>query len=324
MLSQKTVRIALAALILVPLSACAPKYEAKFKPAANEAKSYHIDTDQNVNMSLMGMQMKQQMRPQMDVTFTPTETAADGMVTVKMTYDDVKLQQSMSMGDQQAPGLDMGKLMGDSATKVAEAVKGQSVTARIAANGEVIGVDGTRELSRKATEAAKAAMMEAFKGQNLPPEAMDQLQNQDDQSGPFAGDQVRSTLVEIFDYFPPKPVKKGDTWTENDTLPGPGSMLSEEKFTVAELDKDKAVIKFERTIKPNPDAPATPMGPMKGKLSLSGTSTGTAEVDVKTGWLLRLDEEGSLTGEMKMEGGMMPGSMSIPMQQKWHTVVAPK
>lgn len=322
MFLPRSLPVVFALATLLPLASCTPKLDASFKPPANQPRSYRVDAEQTVTSSLLGAEMVQKTRPQFDLSLLPTATDDAGAVTLRMTYDKVGLEQSNTVA---GVSLDIGKLAGgDLPGEVADAVQGESLTARIGPKGEVLEVSGADEIARKVREAVSGQLQQGDRASDPRMQGLGKMLEQDDSlSGSFSEDQAKALLAGMFDFYPPAPLKAGETWTETGTLPGPGSPLADKKFTVVSIDGDRATVKFDHVIKPNPDAPPMSMGPLRGRVSLSGQASGTAELDRDTGWLQRLEEQGEVSGQMKMEGGaMMPGTLTIPVKRQWRATVA--
>ncbi len=100
--------------------------------------------------------------------------------------------------------------------------------------------------------------------------------------------------------YPAEVLKSGDKWSTK-LQPDPKSdFVIESSYTLDEIKGKTAVISFNGTI--------TGSQIMGEKAVISGTISGTSEVDIKTGWLLNAAVNQKLEMEMEQQG------MSIPMQ----------
>lgn len=100
--------------------------------------------------------------------------------------------------------------------------------------------------------------------------------------------------------YPSEVLKTGDKWSTK-LQPDPKSdFVIESSYTLDEIKGKTAVISFNGTISGSQI--------MGEKAVISGTISGTSEVDIKTGWLLNAAVNQKLEMEMEQQG------MSIPMQ----------
>ena len=102
--------------------------------------------------------------------------------------------------------------------------------------------------------------------------------------------------------YPSEVLKTGDKWSTK-LQPDPKSdFVIESSYTLDEIKGKTAVISFNGTISGSQI--------MGEKAVISGTISGTSEVDIKTGWLLNAAVNQKLEMEMEQQGMRIPMQMS--------------
>ena len=108
--------------------------------------------------------------------------------------------------------------------------------------------------------------------------------------------------------FPEHEISVGDSW-EVSTQPDPSSDFTvNSTYTLTDIKGSKAFISYDGTVS------GTEMNGNKAKLS--GTITGKAEVNTKTGWLESATTMQKLDMEMEQQGQTVPMSLSSVIELK--------
>ncbi len=129
---------------------------------------------------------------------------------------------------------------------------------------------------------------------------------------------MKDQLSTIFSMYTEKPVQKGMEWTKTYAVRAPLPMNVTEKWTM--LDRADGIVKlaFSSEVASNSNAPGIEFMGMKMTTTVTGKVTGTAEIDVKTGWPQRIISDLDLNVDVSFMGMSMP--RKLQGKQIWETV----
>ncbi|MFK7960471.1 MAG: DUF6263 family protein [Phycisphaerales bacterium] len=141
---------------------------------------------------------------------------------------------------------------------------------------------------------------------------------------PGQGSPAAMLLGQLIPKLPKAPVSTGDAWKQ--TVPAepplPGEVevtwtMQKLKGSIVVTDLESTVTLENEDIEPQPGMMAT--------ITMNGTQRGTADIDVQTGWMTRLESTQSMSGSITLNGGPVP--TVVPMTStaisKLRTVPAP-
>jgi hypothetical protein len=111
---------------------------------------------------------------------------------------------------------------------------------------------------------------------------------------------VRATLGSFLDYFPEHKVAVGDAWVVERNRGGVVPMGIRNTWSMRRLRRSVAALALDGVL-----SSAEP----RSGVVLSGTQTGTAEVDVTTGFLIQADIRQSIRGSILAQGTVIPVEM---------------
>lgn len=244
----------------------------------NLAKGDVVSTVQEVDMTteiVMGDQkVTMAMKIGMDISMAAQEVDADGLHTIKYTYDGMRVKIT---GGPMAIDFDSAKgKPSDPMSKVFAAMVGQSITAKVTREGKVKELVGIEEMVAKVS-----------KESGLPAAAARQQ-----------ADSMKQSLEQAFAYYPAKPVGVGDAWEGKlEMAGGMGGqpMVINTNYTMQERKDGQATIKADGKLKSEGDG------------GLAGTMAGVVKLDEKTGVAKSGDMEMKFSGnvggtEMTMAG----------------------
>jgi hypothetical protein len=131
---------------------------------------------------------------------------------------------------------------------------------------------------------------------------------------------LKQALSETFNFLPAKPVKKGDTWKRDNTVPlGPfGTFTTENTYTYQGPGKDGDEITVKPSVSYAPPKTAESILPFKitkGDFKM-GSAQGTIVFDNKAGKLVRQDLAFSVTGTLSIEAAGKEASLDLQLEQK--------
>jgi Family of unknown function (DUF6263) len=194
------------------------------------------------------------------------------------------------------------------------------LTMKLAPDGTLEDVNGMDEVVDKMAAAAKETMTaEMTKAMaDLPPEAKAMMGKMGDMNGMIDGvigamkkmmgnEAMKSQLQPLTGFYPDQPVRRGSTWTKSIPVGGPVPMNMDATYTVAERGGGFMNVTIDGDIKSVPGS-GVDMGFMKTEFDMSGTQSGTMQLDEATGWVT------ASTIEVSMEGSMKVAQMSTPMK----------
>ena len=303
--------IALSAAFLLCLASSLPAQEGekvtlewKFK----KGDSHRYEISYLMEMEISGTEITQEMLmgTQMDVT----DVTAEGVATLKVSYDRIKAKMSGPMNSDYDSDKDKKPGEGDILGRVMSAFLGKSVSIQLTKKGECVKFEGMAKL-----------MEEAIKEMPEEQQAMGEMMKAS------MNDEYGKTMMQMSMGFLPKaPVGKGDTWSDTAALSMGviGKMDMKSKSTLKEIrngGKEAVVgqdIKFD--FKPGDGGGA--MGPMEVTESkmkaemvwlvdkgIIQSSKGSMTTDMNAG-----GQEMTMT--MKMEMKLAPKSKDVPSVDK--------
>ena len=153
-------------------------------------------------------------------------------------------------------------------------------------------------------------MTTKMKEEGISTDALEMMKNQ------FNDKEMQQTFgANMSSLLPTTPVKVGDSWNKTTMMKMLG-LKFDTKYTLDKVQDGKAYLSIASTGTPIPDAEPMKMMGMEMKYNLTGTQTGNAVVDLKTGFPINSNLNQDFDGTMTMSGGMLPGEMDADMSVK--------
>lgn len=275
--SRVLVLLAVPALLL--LAACSKPVDLRMQFAAGDRHEYDLVNE--LQMEMMGQNVPQ--RSTQTLVYEITEVSPDNVATVKSTMD---LEGMMGMGDAMAQGAD--EILGE--------VGQLELSYQMTPKGDISNVQGVDAFVNKITEVSKKAMedqmsaltpeqkkaMEGMGGAFSPDKMMEQMTGVFKKM--FSPETMEKMLEQNMHFYPPQPVKVGDTWTGSYEMGMPMPAKVDSSYTVVSRNSGSVAVSYKSTISPLPGG-VFEMGPMKIEMKTSGTVDGTVEIDEASGWL---------------------------------------
>lgn len=175
--------------------------EWKFK----KGDAFRYEMSQNTEMDMAGMEITQEMT--FGTSWDVTDVTADGVATIKSTYDRIKMKMTGPLSSDYDSDKDKKPAEGEWLSGIFAGFLGKSITFQINRKGEVLKVDGITKLVEAAIEALPEEQ-QGFAGM------MKQYLNDDTFKG----------MMQLFlPILPKDPVDKGATW-EGGTSVGMGGL----------------------------------------------------------------------------------------------------
>ena len=228
---------------------------------------------------------------------TGDSVAADGVATVRMRIEAIKMTSSTPMGsvnyDSAAPATATDSTAAMLASVYGPMI-GANLTATMAPNGVVRTLEGMAKLKETAQAVQQATAGLGLGGADL------------------LSDEAMKSTYRNFGSLPDKPVKPGDTWKSEVTIPNPlGAQTVSSTFTAKGVEKldgrDVVRIGVVEVIK---TAPGGTMGPMSVQVG-DGTSQGDVLFNAKLGRLERCTIDTAIPMSMNLPS---PDGSTISIQ----------
>jgi len=277
----------------VLLSACGSSFSPTFTPEVGDKRTIQQTDFITMAMEVMGQSMPMNMSNDAAWTCEVTAVDAAGDVTMLVTIERMRVDLGMDMLEGM-PGMDMDFSFLNDAQ---EAMKGQSFTVTVSPGGEIRRIEGAD------------AIAQHVQSQITLPRGMPGMGGAEMLSE-FVGEAALRQQVEMwmapYKQFDGRPAR---TWTKQGSQNmGMSEMGYTQTFTLNEVDQGAAKLSFESVYDVGGD------GMMGMDMTPEGKATGTAELELGTGWIRRMQTNYNLTVSASMEG--MPGmdlSMSMTL-----------
>jgi hypothetical protein len=207
---------------------------------------------------------------------TTQDVAADGTGTIQALFESIKMEMGTPMGtfvyDSAVPANTGDPMVAQIAAMVGGMV-GESLTIVMSPNGAIQKIEGMSAILEK----VKKANPQAVAGLGIP--GLDSV---------LSDDAMKGTFGQGFPAFSSTPVKPGDTWKQDVTLPNPfGTMTVATVFTFKAVEtaggKEVARIVSTSTVKATPGSKPPPL-PLPMTIQFSdGTGQGELLFDRRLG-----------------------------------------
>ena len=282
---MKIIKVAFTGLfLLLGLTIVSAQVKLSFNPEKGKKYEYQTEAVIMTNIAVMGQNISTEMEMSMKylmevVGKTSQETLA------QFTYQDISYivtSPMMNMGyDSKNPSenpSDMDKMI----EKIFSAFIGKSFALSVAPDGTVNSVTGMDAIVESMTQSVAA-------GGQIAAQISEAVKQQ------FNENATKNMFEQSFKFYPENTVKAGDSWTVDNTLEISNmDTKTKTKYTIKEIKKNIAAIAVESTLEMKPGAG------MEG--TLTGTQTGTMQVDTKTGMPVLHDMSQTIKGPIKSQG----------------------
>lgn len=202
-----------------------------------------------------------------------------GAMGFNLDIDTDKPMPSLGTDDE---GRDPMKMM----NSLFGAIKGQSFTMKVNAEGKVEDVTGFEEMAIKIVD-------------SLGLEEGEKEKMRGEFSKQFNGEQIKSQFERAWYIFPNKEVKVGDSWDKNTEVPGEMGGSYKSTYKVTDIEGDMVTL-----------AESTTIVSQQKDMDMSGTIKGTLVVDSRLGLVVTADQD------MKMKMGKDGKSVEMKMKNK--------
>ncbi len=288
-------RILYLAILAASFSSCKAPLSLTLNLPDDERFQYEITNRSNTTSTIMGMDVEIGTDQVMDMEMRSVGKTPAGDTRVEVIYTDIRSSVGSAQGVDEYDSKSTEPQLSTQAP-IYEAMLNRPFTLTYSPQGTITEVEGLEEMF--------AAMFESF------PEEM--RANMEQMLG-------GSNLTEMMDnmtlFYPPGPVKIGDSWQSDNTFDiGSMSMKVEMTYTLTKRENGQAFLDIIGVVFTDPDSDALEINGMTLQYDLEGTQSGTMIVDEAIGWLHSMDMQTEMGGLMKMLNLGDMEDMEIHMQ----------
>ncbi|MFH1068000.1 MAG: DUF6263 family protein [Candidatus Glassbacteria bacterium] len=270
-----------------------------------KGRTYHLRTtsDQKTSQTMQGREMNMQQKTVDDMAFTVNAVAGGditlGILTERVEADIVTPRDTVHY-DSSQPGEVKHPML-----KALAAMAGQSLEMTVSTTGRIKSVSGMDRVIDRIIASlempegpAREALISAIRKN-------------------FGEEAFKDQWGFTFAAYPDRPVAPGDTWKANFVTGGGFPIIYDGTWTLSKIEGGAAVVAVDARLSTNTEAPPFEMGPLKVKMEITGTQTGTLRIDLATGWITGGSLVQKFEGTNRVESG--PGQtsgMTWPMKME--------
>ncbi|MGD8922241.1 MAG: DUF6263 family protein [Candidatus Zixiibacteriota bacterium] len=290
-------------LALALLVSCGGQEKINMKLALSVGDIHHLrlTTDQQIVQEIMGQKQEVSQKIAMGYMYEVKNMSDEGNALVQVTYQTIQFDQTSPQGtvhfdsEQPADSVPAGA-MG------LAALVGQSFDMLVAPSAHIIEIQGIDQLITRMME--KLGVPTDSTGNRVRASLEEQ----------FGGDALREAMENLMAIYPENAVSVGDTWTATRNITKGFPMKIADSLTFKERSDGVATIAIDAVISSNPDVPPLQMGQLQVVYDVSGTQTGTMQIDEQSGWIVHAEQVQKVSGDMKvLPNPQMPDGMSWPI-----------
>jgi len=264
----------------------ADKYTIKYDFEKGKTYKQHSVTDMAMTMNAMGQDMKMDMSMYVDFNYDVVDKNNDGY-NIRMSYQKMKINMTSPMTyllDSESPENSSDK----SSAEFLKSLMGVPVDIQLTQQGKVTSVSGVDKLVEKVDAVNNPQFKQMF-GQQ------------------FSEKTFEKAFEQFASYLPGRPVAIGDTWNVATSLSNNGiDIINKMTLTLKQVNDNVATIEFTGTLTTPEGGAVTNIQGMDAKVSVTGTQTGTTQLDMKTGWIVRSEATQKFTQNIEVMGQTMP------------------
>lgn len=282
-------------MIIASLSSCKAPLSLTLNLPENERFQYEITNRSNTSSHMMGMDIEVGTDQVMDMAMTAVGKTPAGDTRVEVVYTDIRSNVITPQGNDSYDSKSDEQQF-STQTPVYEAMLNHPFTITYSSNGKIVEVAGMEEMFEN--------MFASF-----PPEMranMEQL---------VGGGMMTEMLNNMTLFYPPGPVKIGDSWQVDNAFEiGGMSMKVETIYSLSKRENGQAFLDVTGVVFTDPDSDGMELNGMTLQYDLEGTQTGTLVIDEAIGWMQAMEMFTEMGGVMNMMNIEDFGDMEIRMQ----------
>ncbi len=264
--------------------------ELKFNLEKGQNYYYTFTTSQKINQEMMGQKLEMDQEMLMGYSFNVIDDK-EGIKTIKTTYDRIKMINKNGFMDLSYDSEDATTDSSNILRDVMGSMVNQSFVIDVDGEGNVVDVDGIEEL-------LEAMMENVGAGGEMVAQNM---------KGQFSEEAIAKTMENGFKVFPKEPVKVGDTWEVQMDIEAPIHMVIKNDYKLKSVVGNIAKLEVNSTIEAGEKENMVLPG---AEIEMSGTQSGTIEVDIPSGLTIKSKIHQNLDQLVKAQGMEIPMSIT--------------
>jgi len=282
---RRFVLLAILGLLLISTSSCNSKkggsgeaYVLKMRLAKGDKFGQDLDMNMKMAFSVQGQKMDMSMGVNGATSFEVIDTTT-GMKELALTYD----KMNMTMQAKTPDGTTKNLLNNDVAGKVV----GKTIKMRINDKNEITTIEGVEDIMWGDSTDSEAAR-----------EQMKKM---------FSKEQMNSLFGMMFQLYPDKPVRVGDTWEKETQVTVAGvDMKMAAEYELKEVKNGVAYISVDGTYK---GKGRMNQGTVQAEMEMSGGQKGNINIGLADGYVKDAQLDMDIKADMKARGQSIPVSM---------------
>jgi hypothetical protein len=215
---------------------------------------------------------------------------ADGVATVKVTFDSVVFKQVSNLGTVEYDSANPPGTIHPMAKGFA-ALAGNTFTMKVTPAGKITEISGLD------------TMVDSILKKLDLPETASKAVVEKSVRKEFGEDAVRDNMEIFFAVYPEQAVSVGQSWTRKITMSKGIPTAAENTFTLKEANAEVLLLEVAGKLSSNPDAPPMDLGNRKISYTLNGDIAGTMKLSRQTGWIRGAEMTQKWNGEMTIDAG---------------------
>jgi len=245
----------------------ADTYTLKYNLETGKTYKQSMVTVMNMKMNVMGQDMNMDMNMEMGFQYNVIGQNND-VFDIQTTFQKIKMKMSSPMPftiDTDSTENSTNKNLGD----VFKSLIGVPIDIQLTQAGKVVSVQGADKLAEKFDAITNEQYKQMFGAQ-------------------FSEKALQTTFERMSPYFPEKPVAIGDSWDITANINSNGvDIISKMKLTLTQVKDNIATMDCSGTLSTPEGGAVFQVQGMDATASITGDQTGTIQIDMKTGWIVR-------------------------------------
>lgn len=269
----------------------ADKYTLEYTLEKGKTYKQHSVSDMNMAMSAMGQDIKMSMQMSVDVNFDVVDQNNDGY-NIRMTYR--KIKTSMTSPTDYSIDSDSPESSSDkSSADFLKSLIGVPIDVQLTQQGKVTSVKGVDKLVEKINAVDNPQFKQMFTQQ-------------------FSEKMIKTMIEQFSVYFPDKPVAVNDTWDVSTSYNANGiDIINKMSLTLKQVANNIADIDLTGKLATPEGGTDAKIQGMDAKITMTGNQTGTIQLDMKTGWLIRSEVTQKSVQNIEIMGQTMPQQVDV-------------
>jgi len=269
----------------------ADKYTLEYKLEKGKTYKQHSVSNMSMTMNAMGQDIKMDMQMSVDVNFAVIDQTNDGY-NIQMSYR--KIKTSMTSPTEYSVDSDSPENSSDkSSADFLKSLIGVPIDVQLTQQGKVTSVKGVDKLVEKINTVDNPQLKQMFNQQ-------------------FSEKMIQKMIEQFSIYFPDKPVAVNDAWDVTTSVNANGfDIINKMTLTLKQVANNVADIDLTGTLTTPEGGVDTKIQGMDAKITMTGNQTGTVQLDMKTGWLIRSEVSQKSVQNIEIMGQTMPQQVDV-------------